>query len=157
MSSQLPPEYGRVTNPERYRVLHAIARELADELERTYDVSRSDTGTEILFTADSDTAADLTLTLTDFPGVTLQAGHALREAFPSCGCDACDDDPDYECTRLRETVASVVREHFRETLRDDWISSELGAYGRKGQRVSREQAAALGGDFDVLWAPWPRR
>ncbi|MBB2944952.1 hypothetical protein FB565_004685 [Actinoplanes lutulentus] len=101
-----PPEeaYGRVTNPERFRVLHDTAHRFLDELAGQYEV------TEIRgMTSDPSGSRDqapfreldparpgvgrLRITFTAFPGLMVKLGQEQETALPACGCDACNDDP----------------------------------------------------------------
>ncbi len=50
----------------------------------------------------------MTITLTDFPGLYVRRGSKHTEAFPRCGCDACDEQPDQLADDLREKVKSIA-------------------------------------------------
>ncbi len=111
---------GRVTNPERFAVLHEEVDRLVDELVAEYDVVRTDgVGLDPRVSPDwsGDPAArlepvgggsPLVITRTGFPGVMVGFGHHGHEVFPRCGCDGCDEDPAEERRRLAEVVAEVV-------------------------------------------------
>lgn len=102
-----PPEwaYGVTTNPERFAPVHQVAAHLVEHLIAGYQVSASE-GPDLARTLDdeppdflrlvrlSPPAADadtLTLVFTSFPGVVIYTGSRFSDAFPACGCDACDD------------------------------------------------------------------
>ncbi len=180
-----PPEaYSRVTSPERFGVLVDSAAALVAQLVNRFDVRRElpDGGEVDVVRLDrlvpSDpTAAPLTVEVTRFPGVRLRAGHWWRSAYPSCGCDACDDDPDELIDDMRDDVAAVVG-GFTEELELAPISGMLGRLrlSARGARAvlrhrfgARTQVSGVipTGQLDELlmraparrvsWAPWPRR
>ena len=166
-----PPDeaYGRVTNPERYDVLHAVARDLVGWLEHTYDAEvREDTGTHELLGITAPVrvwnlepraadAAPLTIVLSDFPGVVVRVGRSHIERFPSCGCDACDEDPAELVNELRQLVEWLVDGQIREYLHGSWLGFEAGPSRGGRQRLSRQERERYGGDFDQQWQPWSRR
>jgi len=144
----MPDHYGRVTNPERFRPLHAIALARIAALEAAYDVVREDGGTMpgplgrvllerppiVLRPADA-LAAPLTIGLSAFPGGLVQAGRATGQALPACGCDACDDDPDRVAETLDRLIEVVVSGGFGETI----------------------PLAGAGSHATRAWRAWPRR
>ena len=95
MSDELhdpPPEaYGRVTDPERFAVLHEWVADLLDRLVEDYDVVRTDdvgvdadgepTSTVTLTPSRLDAAA-LRVTFTGFPAVLLKCGRWSEESYP---------------------------------------------------------------------------
>ena len=162
-----PPEaYSRVTDPERFRPLHAMIETLLGELESSFDVERTDRyglddqleasalarPTVTLIPRDA-RAAPLLVAFTTFPGIRLRAGHWCTEVFPSCGCDACSETADGEALRLREMVDNVVAGRFREVISvpligfrqlisvpligDGWQEWEL--WSHRGRRRSRSR------------------
>src|SRR5204862_2278023 len=121
-----PPRetYGRVTNPERYAIVLGAARALIAELVREFDVDVT-TGREadpafvartrgalhgdvIRLVPRADGAAPVTFLFTDFPAVLARAGEWRINAYPHCGCDACDADPAYVVTELRNDIEAVT-------------------------------------------------
>jgi hypothetical protein len=178
----LPEEYSRVTNPERFRPLvdHTVA--LFARLGATYDVVESaafdsvpplresfpHARPPITLTPAVPDAAPLAVAFTDFPSVVLRYGRWHSEAFPSCGCDACDANAVDEARRLDELVSGVVAGRFMEELRVPWFRSArlsrffAGGTGFEGvsgggwTTVSRRRASALGGPARIQWRPWPR-
>lgn len=168
-----PPDedaYGRVTNPDRYQPVVAAAREMIDGLSADFDVAISRGTAKEDFATWLDPAAEtmrlepaagapLRVLITDFPGVVLSFGRWGHEAFPSCGCDACDEDPDEliaELTWLIEAVTSgaYVEELNRRTL----TRSYSGPWGRRGRRasISRNELADYGPPGRHEWEAWPR-
>ena len=168
---EAPPDaaYGRVTNPGRYEVLHAVARDLVGWLERTYEVQvREDTDTRELLGITAPVriwnlepsaadAAGLTIVLSDFPGVVVRIGRGHVEAFPSCGCDACDENPAELVDELRQLVEWLVDGQIREYLDKSWLGFEAGPSRSRRQRLSRQERERYGRDFDQQWQPWSRR
>lgn len=143
MVRDLPPDnaYGRVTDPERYRIVVRAAEQVVAELEATYQVEVQRGGAELdpelsagptveqvirLVPALED-AATLNVVLTDFPGVRVRAGRWHNLDSPSCGCDACDERP-YEVAvdltrRLRAVAAGGLVEALRGGIRPQLTTS----------------------------------
>ena len=177
-----PPEaYSRVTNPERFRPLHSFIVGLIGRLEAAFDVQRLEAyglddelerGDLVrpsvkLFPRDSG-AAPVVVAFTAFPGLRVRVGHWHRDAFPGCGCDACDETADGEAARLAQMVDDVTAGRFREaTLAplagDAWQESEfLSPGGRSSSRslLDRSRARQMTAGSHRLafeWRPWPRR
>jgi hypothetical protein len=131
--------YGRVTNPERYRLLHEAARDLLARLEGEYDVERSegldvDPGLAAMGPVDSvvrlsprgGEGAPVTLAFTGFPGIYTRSGETTTDAFPRCGCDACDEDPHNLVEDLTGDVLAVTEGRFGEdtTVYPPWPRRE---------------------------------
>jgi hypothetical protein len=137
-----PPEaYSRVTNPDRFRLLHSFAEGLAVQLEARFDVERTEgygldaelerPGTvrpTIRLTPRSPRTASIVFAFTAFPGVTTRSGRWRVDAFPTCGCDACDEDAEDQIKRLAWLVEQVTAGRFREAI-------ELPAVGAARARV----------------------
>jgi uncharacterized protein DUF6226 len=174
-----PPDeaYSRVTDPQRYAPLRAIARDVLDDLRRRFDVTphasseldpNRTTRAPVTMLVPSDTkSSPLSVTFTAFPGLVVRFGHTHREPIPECGCDACDETVE-ECEELlRDLVAAVVTGSFGEGIINDsdgwwrqtWRSTDAGS--RSGRtRITAEQARALNvklGSDDARWEPWPPR
>ena len=182
-----PPEaYSRVTDPERFRPLHAVIERLLDELDSSFDVERTagyglDDELEasalalptVRLTPRDAMAAPLVVAFTTFPGIRLRAGHWCTEVFPSCGCDACSETADDEALRLQEMVDNVTAGRFREVISvplisvprigDGWQECEL--WSQRGRRRSRSRITgkraramvASVGRASIEWATWTRR
>ena len=180
-----PPDeaYSRVTNPERFRPLHGAALRLVERLVADYDVEMTEgydlsvlgIGKERLvrpsvkLSLDDITCAPLTVAFDDFPGVSIGVGRWKEVGFPSCGCDACDEDADGEIARMTRAFDSVVAGGFREAVRiprffgDGWLEeSSLTPSGWvtfSKSRVERSRALEMTGGHLYLeydWKPWPR-
>ncbi|TFV95305.1 DUF6226 family protein [Leifsonia flava] len=119
--------YSRVSDPGRYRSLHAFALALLDDLEAEFEVSRDeglelaggmDTGVSVVrairLTPDMEGAASVTVCLTDFPGLMVRFGSSAAVPFPFCGCDACDELVQDVVESLRDRVDAVVSGGFAE-------------------------------------------
>jgi len=171
-----PPDhaYERVTNPERYQVLHETASQQIDQLLARHALERVD-GIDLDRRASRawpespatmlvplGGGAPITFTFTPFPGVMMMFGHDGHGSFPACGCDACDDDPVVEADRMTEVVADVVAGGFTETrhrhiLRADVYESLLRSV--VGGTVCLK--GPVDSDLDPLmppgitrWPPW---
>ena len=115
-----PPEdaYSRVTNAERFRPLHPTMLEIIGRLENGFEVERTEgygldeeleKGLGLarpcvrLSPRDPD-AAPIAVLFSAFPGLHVRFGRWHTEAFPSCGCDACDESAEDQIERLNEMV-----------------------------------------------------
>ena len=175
-----PAGEGRVTDPGRFADLHRIARERLDALERGYAVRRGQPspadladriGRAVQEAVRLDpavpNAAPLVVSFTDFPGLVVQAGRWLVEAFPACGCDACAETLHGDQERFAELVEAVVAGRLREALRIPWFGQARCSWAvttPAGERaggcvVPRARARVMAGSgprtFD--WDPWPQR
>jgi hypothetical protein len=171
------PPYGRVTNAARFSVLHSVALDVIDRLEQEFDVDRVEP-----YEHDEDLrgfarapvvrptvalvpreGAPLVVAFSSFPGLLVRLGSGYRTAFPSCGCDACDESADGEADRFRQLVHAVTRGQFREfvqvgadgslTLVWEWESS--GKHWREQQLLLEPVDASkveLGPRSQ--WKPW---
>src|SRR4051794_30351497 len=115
-----PPEeaYGRVTNPERYAAVLDAAHDLVTELVRDFDVDvitggdadplfvartqRVDVEDVVRLVPRAEGAGPVTFAFTTFPAVLARAGQWRINAYPHCGCDACDEDPADAIAQLRK-------------------------------------------------------
>ncbi len=138
MTDPPPDAYGRVTNPERYRVVHAAARQMIDDLRRAFAVEedRSPELDRILMSSGAsieevirlvphdDDAAPIAFAFTDFPGVLVRAGRWQLWAYPRCGCDACDEDPAETADLMRGDVEAVTAGRMSEES-EEWGGKRL--------------------------------
>jgi len=99
-----PPDdsYSRVSNPQRFAPVLTITDVLIEHLRIKYRAGVAvldessprwvPTTTKLIgVTPDRPGAAPLLFRYTDFPGIEIWAGLRYSAAFPSCGCDACDE------------------------------------------------------------------
>ena len=179
-----PPEaYSRVTNPERFASLHDSAAGLLDRLEREFKTERRQaygldpeleegcklSRPSIALLPCEAGAAPISIAFSDFPGLRVRFGRWYVVAFPTCGCDACDETPESETERLTSLIDNMTAGRFREAIRvrpdgTVWKESEFWSSG--GRRCpeelrldeTRTRKLLDGGDRSFYeWGPWPRR
>lgn len=188
----LPEAYGRVSNPERYRVLHHWGRDLLDRLSAEFAVDRADvTGQEpsplrsdaaaraVRLTPRDAGAGPLTVVFTGFPGLAVRCGRWHKFALPSCGCDACDEDPGQLQEQLKDHVGALVSGNFSERLtqgRGMWlVEYDIPGIANGSSGIQYVEDTRGGGWFSALcgwgagdpfqhgspgavhWSAWPRR
>ncbi|QIS41120.1 hypothetical protein GW571_02655 [Clavibacter capsici] len=114
--------YSRTSHLERFAPLHAVADALVAHLAATHEVttvegpdpSLADPHPDAVRTARlaprDATGRILVLEWTSFPGVLLHSGRRMAEAFPPCGCDACDDRWEDLADSLEEAVLTAAGE-----------------------------------------------
>src|SRR5690348_9594206 len=73
--------------------------------------------------------AQVTIGVTEFPGVHYAVGNWCHGAAPTCGCDACDETADEAVEDLVTTIEDVVAGNFAERLtsRPSRLWSQFGA------------------------------
>ncbi|MCP2638211.1 DUF6226 family protein [Microbacterium sp. HD4P20] len=179
-----PPEdwYSVVSHPERFAPLHTVGDYLIEWLVDEFDAVTEespevagdflsvppDAVRAVRVTPGDEVAAPLTFVFTSFPGIHLHAGFLFEDRYPSCGCDACDEEWESTATELERAVGAVVGGGFSEGFApgaelpvsfrlerpDGWRggSSRADAYpaellARVGPLLTPSRA----------WAPWPRR
>ena len=175
--------YSRVTNPERFASLHDSAAALLHCLEREFDTERREAyalDPELEHDCDLSRpsvallpcdvgAAPLIVAFSDFPGLRVRFGRWYVVAFPTCGCDACDETAESETERLRSLIENMTAGRFREAIRvradgTAWKESEFWSTG--GRRCpeelrldqTRTRKLLDGGDRSSYeWGPWRRR
>ena len=177
-----PPEdaYSRISYPERFAPLHAVADALIDWLQETFDVSvdespevasdllrpPEDVVRAVRIVPSDSRAAVLTFVLTGFPGVYLHAGALHDFHFPVCGCDACDEGVLELADDLEWTVRTVVQGGYTERFLPgrQWIEHRLEEDGvgmRSGRSrpdeypAERVRAAETALPPAGRWMPWP--
>ena len=166
------PSYGRVTEPERYVVLHGAARALLNELESEYVVTREAGGAVldpalargnssdlIRLTPASEDSAPLAVAFTDFPGLYVRFGAWHLEAFPRCGCDHCDERPADLVEHLERRVRHLVHGQFSEEI-SGWFGRVLsyrfpGSSGWTRLEPGEELRSHRRQGHD--WKAWPLR
>lgn len=172
-----PPDeaYSRVTDPQRYAPLHAIARAALHDLRRRFDVTahasseldpNKTTQAPVTTLVPSNPASSpLSVTFTAFPGLIVGFGRTIREPVPVCGCDACDETVNDCAELLSDIVNAVITGSVGERVIHDsegwwhqtWRKTNLGSRSNRS-RVTAEQANALSeklGSDDARSAPWP--
>lgn len=168
-----PPDdsYSRVSNPERFAPLQVVAHALVDHLRAEYlaeiavlDDPEPRTTKLVTVTSVRADCAPLMLRFTDFPGVLVHAGVRYREAFPSCGCDACDETWDRVAEDLERVVLAVADGGFVERIAVEGDGSATVHYefGRRSGATGRVPPdAGLRRDMtrleqlpDARWQPW---
>jgi hypothetical protein len=181
----MPEAYSRVTDAERFRPLHEHALGLLTQLRADYDVAVSDAFVLLpgligpveharppaTLTPLAPAAAPLAVAFTTFPSLLVRCGRWHVAAFPSCGCDACDEDAVGEGRRLDDLVGKVVAGLFEEELRIPWVGDARlyrrfragprpGGWSGEGWETLRRgvaRALAGAGPRRVRWQPWPHR
>ena len=175
--------YSRVTNSERFAPLHDLATELLNRLELEFNVERVEgpgLDSELeergkpahpstsLVPGDIG-AAPITVIFTTFPGLCVRFGRWCTVAFPTCGCDACDETMESEAERLKSMIADLIAGRFREAIEMPtggaaWIEWQFwkSAAARSVQRSQLDQTHAQkllgrGDRSSYQWKPWPRR
>jgi hypothetical protein len=174
--------YSRVTDPERFGSLHRVAEELLDRLEREFDTERAEgygldpeleQGIKVarpsatLVPRDAG-AAPIVVAFSAFPGIVVRFGRWCTAAFPTCGCDACDEAAESESERLKSMIENLTAGRFRESIRmpaegTAWQEWEFwSGGGRSAQKSQLDPARArellAAGDRSLYeWGPWPKR
>lgn len=173
MEYEPPPDeaYGRVTNPERYRAVVEAAHELVASLGADFGASMETGIAATDFPGWHEPEAPttritpargmrITVMYTDFPGVVLGVGELNRygpyDAFPSCGCDACDEPIADLIDHMGELVAAVVDGSYREGLTKTKLWRAWGG-GRSWRTLRRGEWKKYGELGELSWEPWPRR
>jgi hypothetical protein len=168
-----------VTNAARFAILHSVALEVLDRLEKEFDVERVDP-----YANDEDLrgfartpvvrptvalvpreGAPVVVAFSSFPGLLVRLGSGYRTAFPGCGCDACDESADGEADRFRQLVQAVTRGQFREFVETDadgwqtlvWEWESSGKRWRDQQRLESAEASNVELAPRSQWKPWISR
>jgi hypothetical protein len=184
IETQLPEEYTRVTNPERFRALHDFAVDLFKRLADEYDVTESNdfqlvpiimrpfdyARPPITLTPNAGDEAPISVAFTRFPSLVLRCGKFFNEPFPVCGCDGCGRDADEEIERLQHILGPVIAGDFLEGVHLPFFGNAHLTYrlGRidgphgltsGGGGVSRGEARQhrRAGCGRIRWAPWSKR
>ncbi|MBO0983744.1 DUF6226 family protein [Rathayibacter sp. SD072] len=181
-----PPDgtYSVTAHPERFAPLHAVAHALIAHLVTTYDATAEDDpaaaaregaaiGREaraVTVLPASPDASPLTFVLTDFPGVLLRAGALTQDAFPHCGCDACDDDVVRLVEDLEGFVLGVVAGGLSESVVDgeelrigsrlvlaDGAGESSGWTPAEPEQLVRLEERGISAPWSRDWAAWSRR
>jgi hypothetical protein len=179
-----PPDdsYSHVSNPERFAPLQIIADALIEHLRAAYraDIAAlakspttSATTKLIAVTPEQADAAPLVFRFTGFPGVELRAGVRYSAAFPSCGCDACDETWEDAADNMERLVFAVTDGRFSERIvlpprsagkatveyRIEGGGGGVGSgvsHGVEPDPALRDDAARLDRLPTGRWQPWTR-
>ncbi|MGI8589619.1 MAG: DUF6226 family protein [Nakamurella sp.] len=175
--------YSVVRHPERFRPLHAVARALIFHLAQKFDVDRTDGGPgsmtnrffgsadiveTVLFQPRQATGAPVAFAFTAYPGVRVAAGLLSEFSFPTCGCDACDEDVGSLADQMEEKVFAVAAGCFVEAVAgrnasmriwgNDWGN---GANSYTRHHMSRTERTHIRRTLKALpeqrWQPWATR
>ncbi|MGI8516956.1 MAG: DUF6226 family protein [Acidimicrobiia bacterium] len=163
--------YGRVTNPERYQAVVDTARGMIADLVKTFQVELTpgdrsldfpdwNASVEEVNRLRPSQGAPLTFMFTEFPGVVVRVGGWCVEAFPACGCDACNEPPGEVVERLSELVGAAVEGSYEEELTKRTLTYTYG--GRWGsssseKRLDRGEWKRHGVPAAHRWPAWPKR
>jgi len=174
--------YSRVTNRERFASLHDSAAGCLDRLEREFETERREAyGLDLELEHDCNLsrpsvallpcdvgAAPLIIAFSDFPGLRVRFGRWYVVAFPTCGCDACDETAETEAERLGSLIDNMTAGRFREVIRvradgTAWKESEFWSTGgscAEELRLDQTRTRKLLDECErrsFEWGPWPRR
>lgn len=179
----LPDAYTRVTNPERFLPLRALAVDMMSRLGREYHVTETSAFELIAdimrpfeyarppmtLTPSSSKEAPISIAFTTFPGLIVRCGRFFHDSFPFCGCDGCAATFDREAERLLQVVGFVVAGEFREEIDIPLIGPphvrwSLGAIDSPNGSLSSECALTRDGALTlstesrrIEWSPWSKR
>ena len=166
----LPPDenaYGRITHPESFGVVVDAAFALVDALGETFALERAAGGLDGL-TVRGDMVAEvirlcpaagvpLTVVVTTFPGVILRFGEWGEEAFPGCGCDACDEQPAELIDRMTDLVAIAAAGGYEEELTKRKLRHTFRGKTSSESHLGRNEWRRLGKPGLHRWPAWPYR
>ncbi len=97
----------------------------------------------------------LPLAFTKFPGVFARFGLWHTEAYPRCGCDACDESPDELIEIFKEGVDALVAGEFTEAIEGDWLAYHLGRSSGRARLGRDDRRRLYPGSW--RWAAWSVR
>lgn len=174
--------YSRVTNPERFASLHDVAAEVLDRLEKEFDVERTEgygldseleescklARPSVTLVPRDVGAGPIVVAFSAFPGLRVRFGRWWTTAFPTCGCDACDETAESESERLKSLIDNLTAGRFREAVRipADGAASQKSESWSAGGRCSQQshldqararQLVAASDRSSYDWRPWPKR
>ena len=165
--------YGRVSDAKRFERLWIDAGRVLEELVSRYEVYRQegvdldpdlvarlsagDVTQVVRLTPVTGNGGPLTFAWTAFPGILARFGRWTTEAFPDCGCDACDENVDHLADQLRRHAHALAMGEFTETLHLTPRPSLTFSFG-PGESNSigfHPAAAPLGPPGTIRWPAWP--
>ncbi|MGH8924983.1 MAG: DUF6226 family protein [Acidimicrobiia bacterium] len=162
--------YGRVTNPERYRAVVDAARAMIANLVKTYHVESTPGSRNVDFPDCAASSEEVTqlrpsqgvplaFLFTEFPGVVVRIGDWCVEAFPACGCDACNESPREVVERLSDVVGAAVEGSYEEELTKRTLTyTYSGRWGSTSseKRLDRGEWKRHGVPAVHRWPAWPK-
>lgn len=166
-----PPQdtYSVVTHPKRFAPVVAVARALITHLVDSYDVTVTVDGERTTLDPGPDRARLVFAISEDEPSVRVDAGVWSMQAFPFCGCDACDDDVEALVSDMEQYVFAVVAGGLSEVLsraevticlhgvRDQDLTTISRATAHRLERNERRDARRKARGVPPRWLPWIRR
>ena len=181
-----PPEdmYSVVSNQVRFAPIVEVVEALIEYLAQTFDVTvtRSTEVNDDMDPIDSDrpsveqvcriiprqwNAAPMTVTISDFPSVSVNAGFFFERGYPSCGCDACDEEW-IECVSMMESeVFNIVEGRLTERIigrrvhvalvdHDRSSETEFKLKDHKSLKQDLKRARTTLSALTSGWQPWTR-
>ncbi len=173
MDKDLPDAsaYHRSTNPERFAAVVEFAEQLIDTLETSYEVESSSGDAEVDFRERAEGVKGPTVRLTpsvgvplvfgftSMPGVLIRVGNS-SQAFPDCGCDACDLQVDELSKDLQHLVDAAIAGRYVEDLtrrKHRW--NHEGPWGRcsNERRLRWGEWKLIGERGWHRWPAWRKR
>lgn len=154
-----PPDdsYSVFEHQERFAPLHTVAEALIDHLASTYDVDVEEGYPDaddllhvpkpkevvrtVQITPRSAGCATIVVFFTTFPGLHIKAGALFDARYPSCGCNACDEEWESTAEELEWQTMSIAAGGFTEEVseprRPKWsFNRGRGFVQGMGQTVS---------------------
>lgn len=150
-------------------MLHDEARSLIEGLVTTYDVIAEVGNVEADFPDWKGSIGEVmrlvpsngtpvAFLFTDFPGVLIRFGEWEADAFPNCGCDACDEKPDDVMTRMRNLIDLIIAGGYQEVLTKRSLRQSFDwpqGLSIRERRIGRTERRRLGPPGSHKWPPWP--
>ena len=182
-----PPEhtYSVTSNLQRFAPLHEVADAMIVHLDETYDVvvasdpafatdlarARDDVIRVVRVSPNTSDASPLTFVFTSFPSVIVRAGVFQELLYPTCGCDACDEEWVRTADELEWQVFAVVAGGLEEHINSGAalevamsLAAQDGSRSVSGQSMRAdfpaEQMASAERRLATLpgaWERWPLR
>jgi hypothetical protein len=162
--------YSRVTDAERFGSLHRVAAELLDRLELEFEAERAEgygldpeleqgfklARPSVSLVPRDAGAAPIVVAFSTFPGIVARFGRWCTAAFPTCGCDACDETAEGEIERLNSMIDNLTAEG---TPWQEWeFGSDSGRCAKSRLDPDRARQLVAAGDRSLYeWGPWPKR
>ena len=166
MNSPPNDTYSVVTHPQRFTPVVAVAHALIAHLVDTYEVTETGDKERTILDPGPGRARLVFAMSEDAPSVRVDAGVWSMQAFPFCGCDACDDDVEALVSDMEQYVFAVVAGGLSEVLSRSELTITLDGLGDEDlvtishsttSRVKRnERRAARRKSVGVppRWLPW---